>query len=326
MLPLIWESTLSTGPSAILSAAPEEEEEEDDLPPLPDDDQIYTEMMTAIKMKESFSFLLAGPPGTGKSRYARRLATKIAETSGNILFLQFHPALGYDDFVEGFRPTKSKDASGKETEGVTYELAQRLFMKFAEKAGKKLDENFVAVIDELNRGDVARIFGEVLTYLEPAYRNKNFTLAYSGNEVSLPSNLVVIATANPYDRSVTELDDALLRRFWVFELEPDAAVLRSHLTDSGVEGSLVNRTVQLFTLVHTAMPNGFGHTNFLRIRALEDLRSVWTGRIRMGLRRAYFHDHATFKTTEASIEALLAVNEEANAGPVEEAPGSEPEA
>jgi MoxR-like ATPase len=332
---LPWPATLSERPSnevliaqlapklsAMLATPTPEEEAADDLPALPDDDQIYTDMMTAIRLKESFSFLLAGPPGTGKSRYARRLATKIAEVSERILFLQFHPALGYDDFVEGFRPTKSKDASGKETEGVTYELARRLFMKFAEKAGGEPNKKFVAVIDELNRGDVARIFGEVLTYLEPAYREKNFTLAYSGNEVSLPSNLVVIATANPYDRSVTELDDALLRRFWVFELEPDAAILRFHLTDSGVDPGLVNRTVQLFNLVHTAMPNGFGHTNFLRVRTLEDLVSVWTGRIRMGLRRAYFHDNATFKTTEAAIEALLTVNEDVNAGPAEEAPAA----
>lgn len=199
-------------------------------------------------------------------------------------------------------------------------------MKFAEKASGEPNKKFVAVIDELNRGDVARIFGEVLTYLEPSYREKNFTLAYSGSEVSLPSNLVVIATANPYDRSVTELDDALLRRFWVFELEPDAAVLRFHLTESRVDPGLVNRTVQLFNLVHTAMPNGFGHTNFLRVRTLEDLVSVWTGRIRMGLRRAYFHDSATFKTTEAAIEALLTVNEDVNVGPAEEGPAAAPEA
>lgn len=89
-----------------------------------------------------------------------------------------------------------------------------------------------------------------------------------------------------------------------------------------MEASLVNRTVQLFNLVHTAMPNGFGHTNFLRVRTLEDLASVWMGRIRMGLRRAYFHDNATFKTTEAAIEALLAVNEDTN--PAEEAPAAGP--
>lgn len=336
---LPWPATLADRPSnedliaqlapklsAILAApvSAEEEDDEDELPPLPDDDQIYLEITSAIRLKASYSFLLAGPPGTGKSRYARQLATKIAGDDDRILFLQFHPALGYDDFVEGFRPIKSKDASGKETEGVTYELAPRLFMKFAEKAAASPDGKFVAVIDELNRGDVARIFGEVLTYLEPSYRRKKFRLAYSGSEVTLPVNLILIATANPYDRSVTELDDALLRRFVVFELEPDAALLRSYLTDEGVEAGLVNRTVQLFSMVHTAMPNGFGHTNFLSVRTLEDLISVWTGRVRMGLRRAYFHDSATFKTTEAAIEALLTVVEDANAEPADEPPAAGP--
>lgn len=336
---LPWPATLTTRPSneelvaelapklnaMMANADPQAEEEggvEEDLPQLPDDDQYYTDILTAMRLKESYSFLLAGPPGTGKSRYARQLAMKIAKVPERTLFLQFHPALGYDDFVEGFRPTKSKDLDGNETQGITYELAHRLFMNFAKKAGDEPDKKFVLVIDELNRGDVARIFGEVLTYLEPAYREKKFTLAYSGNKVSLPTNLIVIATANPYDRSVTELDDALLRRFWVFELEPNAAILRSHLEDAGVAASLVNRTVQLFNTVHAAMPNGFGHTNFLRVRTLEDLVSVWTGRVRMGLRRAYFHDNATFKTTEASIEALLAASEDAD----EELPGDAPAA
>lgn len=281
------------------------------LPSISSDDEVYAEVEAAIANKQSLAFLLAGPPGTGKTRYARRLALKIADDDASrTLFLQFHPAIGYDDFIEGFRPTKDVTSQS----GIKYELAPRLFLKFAQQAAKTPDKKFVAVIDELNRGDVARIFGEVLTYLEPSYRKKEFTLSFSGDVVTLPDNLIVIATANPYDRSVTDLDDALLRRFWVIELEPDGAVLRSHLQNLGVEENVIKRTLHLFEMVNKEMPHGFGHTNFLGVRSIEDLSSVWTGRVRMSLRRALVHDKTAFEAVEGSIETLLATREGEQAG------------
>lgn len=290
---------------ALIDAAePENDDNEDELPLLPDDDPDYVALTTAIRLKESYSFLLAGPPGTGKSRKARQLAIKLAGDAKRELFLQFHPAMGYDDFVQGFRPVAVKNDRGEEV-GVTYKLAFRLFMKHAEKAQSDLDNNYVVVIDELNRGDVARIFGEVLTYLEPSYRRKPFRLSYAEADITLPSNLIIIATANPYDRSVTDLDDALLRRFWVIEMEPNAATLRAHLVEEGVKPGLVNRTVQMFTIINDVMPNGFGHTNFMRVRTLDDLKAVWLGRVRMGLNRTFMHDRDSFKSTDAEIEALL---------------------
>lgn len=298
--------------------------EEDELPPLEEDDEDYASITTAIRLNESYSFLLAGPPGTGKSRKARQLAIKVAGDPTRVLFLQFHPAMGYDDFVQGFRPVAMKNDKGQEV-GVTYKLASRLFMKQAEKASSDRDNTYVVVIDELNRGDVARIFGEVLTYLEPSYRHKAFRLSYAEDDIILPNNLIVVATANPYDRSVTDLDDALLRRFWVIEVEPNAAVLRSHLQEEGVEPGLVNRVVQMFNVVNDAMPNGFGHTNFLRVRTLDDLRAVWTGRVRMGLRRSFMHDRETFKSTSTEIDALLTLaQQEEDAVQEEEGPAPAP--
>lgn len=296
---------------ALIAAAPaEDDEEEEELPPLPEDDADYLAITTAIRQRESYAFLLAGPPGTGKSRKARQLAIKIAGDPKRELFLQFHPSMGYDDFVQGFRPVAVKNDKDEEV-GVTYKLASRLFMKHAEAARDDKDNPYVVVIDELNRGDVARIFGEVLTYLEPSYRRKPFRLSYADGDVTLPRNLIVIATANPYDRSVTDLDDALLRRFWVIEVEPNANVLRAHLEEEGVEAGLVNRTVHLFTIINGVMPNGFGHTNFLRVRTLDDLKAVWVGRVKMGLRRAYAHRLETFNSTAAEVAALLAAEEQA---------------
>ncbi|WP_439540704.1 McrB family protein [Sphingomonas sp.] len=298
----------------LLDASEAEPEQEDELPPLPDDDADFMAVSTAIQLKESLAFLLAGPPGTGKSRKARQIAIKLAGAPERELFLQFHPAMGYDDFVQGFRPVAVKNDQGEEI-GVTYKLASRLFMQHAEKAQKDLDHYYVIVIDELNRGDVARIFGEVLTYLEPSYRKKSFRLSYAESDITLPPNLIIVATANPYDRSVTDLDDALLRRFWVVEMKPDAATLRAHLLDEGVEPGLVNRSVQLFTIINDVMPNGFGHTNFLRVRTLDDLKAVWIGRVKMGLRRSFIHDRETYISTETAIEALLTVEQEDAAAP-----------
>lgn len=295
---------------------PEEEvEPQEELTPVGDDDPVYAAITGAITAKESLAFLLAGPPGTGKTRYARRLAKKIAEDDpARELFLQFHPAIGYDDFIEGFRPKPS--GSG----GVAYDLAPRLFLKFAQDAAKSPDKKYVAVIDELNRGEVARVFGEALTYLEPDYRGVEFTLPFSGDPASLPKNLIIIATANPWDRSVTELDDALLRRFWVVELEPDGALLRSHLEGHGVDPGVVNRTVQMFTILNREMPHGFGHTSFLRVRTVDDLAAVWIGRVRLGLRRAFMHDRPAFDTIAEEIQGLLATGgaEEEPPAPTEE--------
>lgn len=265
------------------------------------DDPVCAEIMGAISAGESYAFLLVGPPGTGKTRYARQLADRLSEGDPErTLFMQFHPAIGYDDFIEGFRPGRTDDGKG-----IRYDLAPRLFLQFAQDAARSPEKIFVAVIDELNRGDVARIFGEALTYLEVDYRDIEFTLPFSGEKAKIPRNLVLLCTANPYDRSVTDLDDALLRRFWMIEVEPNEAALRLHLQDQGVDHGILNRTVQAFNILNNAFPNGFGHSNFLKVRSIEDLSLVWSGRVRLPLRRAFIHDALQFNEVSDRIEALL---------------------
>ena len=275
------------------------------------DDAVLAVILNAISKKTSHSFLLAGPPGTGKTKYAHDIADFL--TTGDqsrVLFLQFHPAFGYDDFVEGFRPVEAKDEAG-EAIGVTYKLDPRHFLNFSRQAKDDSDNHYVLVIDELNRGDVARIFGELLTYLELDYRDKEFTLAISGAKTKLPRNLIVLATANPFDRSVTDLDDALLRRFIVITLEPDKALLTNYLKDKGVEDRVLKRTLHLFDILNEAFPAGFGHTNFLQVRTIEDLADAWEGRVKLGLQRTLFHDRQKFDAIREDVDQLLKVDEEA---------------
>lgn len=277
------------------------------------DDEVLKKVLSAIAKGTSHSFLLAGPPGTGKTNYAHDIAAFL--TNGDkdrVKFLQFHPAFGYDDFVEGFRPSETASATGG-APGISYVLASRHFLTFADLARKDPGNHYVLVVDELNRGDVARIFGELLTYLELNYREKDFTLAISGRKTSLPKNLIVIATANPFDRSVTDLDDALLRRFIVIMLEPDKPFLRKYLEDKGVEERVVVRTLRLFDILNENFPAGFGHTSFLQVVTIDDLADVWDGRVQLGLQRTLFHDRQRYEAVKAEIELLFKVDEEAEA-------------
>ena len=173
-------------------------------------------------LTEKGQVIFYGPPGTGKTYVARALARHCRLHGGDFDIVQFHPSYSYEDFVEGYRPRLIKGHPG-------FELVSGPLMRIAEKARGNQDAFFILVIDELNRGNVAKVFGELYFLLE--YRDEEVRLQYGGDRpgFSLPPNLWFICTMNTADRSIALMDAALRRRFFFAPFFPDEPPIRGLL-------------------------------------------------------------------------------------------------
>ena len=161
---------------------------------------------------ERKQIILYGPPGTGKTYLARELARHLTD-DGAVKLVQFHPSYTYEDFFEGFRP----EPGGSGT--LTFTLRAGPFRDFAEVAGANPTTAYILIIDEINRANLAKVFGELYFLLE--YRDESISLQYSPDkEFTLPQNLFIIGTMNTADRSIARIDTAMRRRFAFVELDP----------------------------------------------------------------------------------------------------------
>ncbi len=190
------------------------------------------------------NIILYGPPGTGKTYETRRIAlTRIFGinedskfnpifikfffdhflSSGQIKFVTFHPSYSYEDFIEGIKPEIQNNS-------VIYTVQDGIFKQIVEEAKKHPEQNFVLIIDEINRGNIPSIFGELITLIEEDKRDGEqnaveVTLPYSREKFSVPKNLYIIGTMNTADKSIALLDIALRRRFSFRELMPNYDIL-----------------------------------------------------------------------------------------------------
>lgn len=265
------------------------------------DDPVLRMVENAITKRNELNFLFLGSPGTGKTWHAHRVANALTGANGNrIAFLQFHPSMAYDDFVEGYSPTLAADQTS-----IKYEIKPKHFLKLCDAARADADNQYVMVIDEISRGDPSRVFGEMLTYVEPDYRDRTFTLGYSGKPYSVPSNLIIIATANPYDRSVGEMDDAFLRRFEILQFDPDKEALRRRLTENGMPKTLQNKVLHLFDNLNATVPNGVGHAHFFALRTAADVEQVWRSRLRFLVQRMLQFEPEKWEAVSQKYEEMF---------------------
>ncbi len=172
-------------------------------------------------LKDKGQVIFQGPPGTGKTYVAKRIAEWCKKYGGDFQIVQFHPSYSYENFVEGFRPILTEGSHA----GFT--LTNGPLRRIAKQAADNPDATFILVIDEINRGNVAKVLGELYFLLE--YRDEEITLQYSGEGFSLPKNLWFIATMNTTDRSIALVDAALRRRFYFFGFFPDEAPIQGLL-------------------------------------------------------------------------------------------------
>jgi 5-methylcytosine-specific restriction protein B len=229
--------------------------------------------------------ILQGVPGTGKTYVARHLARLL--TSGredHIRLVQFHPAYSYEEFVEGIK-VRSVTVDGRTD--VSYPIEAGLLCAFAEEASRHPAEPYVLLIDEINRGNLPRIFGELLYLLE--YREQAVCLPCSRRHFRLPSNLYLLATMNAADRSAALIDQALRRRFSFLEMPPDAEVLarwlQVHTPAAGA--AFATRVRKLFERLNARLradlgPQAqIGHSYFMVPDLDEErLRLIWQHHVR----------------------------------------------
>ena len=161
---------------------------------------------------EKKQIIFYGPPGTGKTYLATKLARHLTE-DGAVKLVQFHPSYTYEDFFEGFRPEPGGSGA------LTFTLRAGPFRDFAEVAAANPSTAYILIIDEINRANLAKVFGELYFLLE--YRDQSISLQYSPDtEFVLPENLFLIGTMNTADRSIARIDNAMRRRFVFVELDP----------------------------------------------------------------------------------------------------------
>ncbi|MCY4559738.1 MAG: AAA family ATPase [Chloroflexi bacterium] len=231
-----------------------------------------------------------------------------------IAMVTFHQNYAYEDFVEGIRPRlHSSSGAGEEhasstSDDIGYELRHGIFRRMCAAAGKvretaRNEENpaprFVLIIDEINRGNIAKIFGELITLIEPSRRlgsddATTVTLPYSGEDFGVPDNLYLIGTMNTADRSIQQLDTALRRRFTFVEMMPDSnhTLIPEELVSN--DGSVVNcremlRAMNERIALLMDREHQIGHTYLLEVKSIEDLADRFRNRI-FPLLQEYFYD------------------------------------
>ena len=282
-----------------------------------------------IKKDVSFPLntILYGPPGTGKTYNSVFYSVRIIEKNETIFksknnnevfkkfkeykdknlikFITFHQSYGYEDFIEGIRPQLEN-----ESKDLNYVIHSGIFKDMCNKAKSDKENNYVLIIDEINRGNISKIFGELISLIEPSKREgekeeMEVILPYSKESFTIPKNLYIIGTMNTADRSIALLDIALRRRFNFIEIMPEYNVLKE-VEDIKVDLLLssINEKIEfLLDREHT-----IGHSYFLNISTFEELVKVFKNSIIPLLQEYFYDDFEKIKTIFSNNGFIISKN------------------
>ena len=235
----------------------------------------YNQLLNLIKRKKNI--ILQGPPGVGKSFIAKKIAYSImgCKDYTRVQFIQFHQSYSYEDFIQGFRPVKDG-----------FDLKNGVFYSFCRKAQDDQNNDYYFIIDEINRGNISKIFGELMMLIEEDKRGKEFAihLTYSDKDKPkffIPDNVYVIGMMNTADRSLAMIDYALRRRFVFYSINPlfeEEDIFKNHLINIGLEEELAKKIISRFKTLNQkiseddSLGDGFkiGHSYFCGQKHVND--------------------------------------------------------
>ena len=271
-------------------------------------DKEYDKLEKLIKDKKNI--ILQGSAGVGKSYAAKRLAYSIIGEKDNerVKMIQFHQSYSYEDFIMGYRPNENG-----------FELKEGVFYKFCKEA--EMDENkdnkYFLIIDEINRGNISKIFGELFMLIENDKRDEEYALEliYKDNEkFFVPENLYIIGLMNTADRSLAMLDYALRRRFIFIDIEPafNKPQFKNDLENKNIDKDLINKIIEKFIKLNETIKNDktlgkgytIGHSYFCNRKNLnkEDYKDIINYEIAPTLREYWFDNE---DKAEKEIKELL---------------------
>jgi 5-methylcytosine-specific restriction protein B len=264
----------------------------------------YTMLVNVLKIKKNI--ILQGAPGVGKTYAAKRLAYSIMGVKNieRVMMIQFHQSYSYEDFIMGFRPSSTG-----------FELKKGPFYTFCKKAEVDSDNDYFFIIDEINRGNLSKIFGELFMLIENDKRGVELPLLYSDEKFSVPKNVYVIGMMNTADRSLAMLDYALRRRFAFFELTPAFKSDGFIKYQEGLHNSNLNNLIAQIEQLNVAIENdeslgqGFkiGHSYFCNATEVTDawLNSIIDYEIVPLLNEYWFDETAKIKDWTQKLKGAI---------------------